>query len=182
MEKIIIIGAAAFLAITFIILYNRLVGLKQTRNNALADIDVQLKMRHDLIPNMVETVKKYTQHEKDIFENVATSRSQAMNAHNINDKIQAEAQLDGSLMKLMAVTENYPDLKADNSFNRLQAELSNTEKGIAAARRFFNNATAEYNTAIQLFPTNLVAKLSAFPEEKFFELDASEKMPVQVSF
>lgn len=184
MEHSLIIGLAiAALLLSFIaIKYNQLIALSQTRNNAFADVDVQLKVRHDLIPNLVETVKKYTQHEKDVFENVAIARSNAMGAQNVSDKINAEAGLDQALMKLLATTENYPQLKADESFARLQTELSNIEKNIAAARRFFNNATAEYNTAIQQFPSNLIAAMCQFKQENFFTIDDNQRASVQVAF
>lgn len=180
-----IIIALAVLLLGFAVLYNRLVALRQTRNNAFADIDVQLKLRHDLVPNLAETVKKYAAHEKSVFENVTQARSQAMQAQNIGDKSQAEAALGGSLMKLLAVAENYPELKADKNFASFQTQLSDIEKSVAASRRFFNNATAEYNSAIQQFPTLLVAKPLGFKEESFFDVGTDNRndldAPVAVS-
>lgn len=158
-----------------IVIYNRLVALRQTRLNAFADIEVQLNMRHDLIPNLVETVKGYASHEKGLLENVTQARSQAMQARNVNDKIGAEAALGGALMNLLAVAENYPDLKANENFGRLQSELSDIENKIAAARRFFNNATNEYNTGIEQFPAVILARMFGFGKEQFFEIDQAKR-------
>lgn len=186
MEKWILIAVAVVAVFYVVMLYNRIIALKQTRKNSFSDIDVQLKLRHDLIPNLVESVKGYIKHEKDILENVTTARSNAMRASSIEDKSRAESNLDGALMKLMAVSENYPELKADNTFNRFQTELSDVERSISAARRFFNNATAEYNTAIQQFPANILSGMFRFHEESFFELDEQQKQlaeqPVKVQF
>lgn len=176
----------AALAAYAVFLFNRLVALRQTRKNAFADIDVQLKLRHDLIPNLVATVKRYVQHEKTVFENVTNARASAMGARTIDEKGAAELSLGQSLMKLLAVAENYPELKADDTFNRFQSELAGIEKSIAAARRFFNNATAEFNTAMQQFLTNLVASMFGFQQEHFFAIDEDERRtfeaPVKVSF
>jgi LemA protein len=157
----------------FIILYNRLVALRQTRNNAFSDIDVQLKQRYNLVPQLVETVKGYAKHEKEVFENVTEARAQVGKAGDgsVQGRAKAEGILGGALMGLFAVAENYPDLKADQNFQRLMAELSDIENKLAAARRFFNSATSEYNTAIQQFPANLIAGKFGFGEEVFFELE-----------
>lgn len=170
MTSWIFIGVLVAAALFGVMIYNRLVALKQNRKNAFADIDVQLKMRHDLIPNLAEVVRKYAAHEKGVLENVTAARAQAMQAHSVNDKISAEKSLDGSLMKLMAVAENYPQLKADSTFNNFSDQLSDIEKTIAAARRFFNNATAELNAAIAQFPAVLIAPMLGFREEPFFDL------------
>ena len=170
----------------FIVLFNRIVALVQRRKNAFSDIDVQLKLRHDLIPNLVETVKGYATHEKSVMENVTAARATAMRGGPINERIKAEGALGAAMMNLMAVAENYPQLKADGSFQRLQGELSDIENKIAAARRFFNNATNEYNTSIAQFPAIILARMFGYKEEIFFELDAAEqqavKTPPKVSF
>ena len=174
------------LALFFIVLFNRIVALVQRRKNAFSDIDVQLKLRHDLIPNLVATVKGYAGHEKGVFESVTAARATAMRGGPINERIKSEAALGTAMMNLMAVAENYPQLKADGSFMRLHGELSDIENKIAAARRFFNNATNEYNTAIAQFPAVILARMFGYKEEIFFELDASEKQavstPPRVSF
>lgn len=153
-----------------IILYNRLVALRQTTRNAFADIDVQMKQRHDLIPNLVETVKGYAAHESTVFDKVTQARASAMRAGSMNEKGEAEAALSGALMQLFAVAENYPDLKANENFKQLQSELSDLENKIAAARRFFNNAIAEYNTAIEQFPAVLIARMMGFVAADMFSL------------
>ena len=185
----IILGALGIVGLGLIIIYNRLVALRQTRNNAFSDIDVQLKQRFDLVPNLVETVKGYASHEKTVFENVTNARAAVGRTNGLGaaaEHLRAEGALGGALMGLFAVAENYPQLKADSNFQQLQAELSDIENKIAAARRFFNSATAEYNTAIQQFPANLIAGPLGFNSELFFELAPGEaeavKTPVQVKF
>ncbi|MBI3440803.1 MAG: LemA family protein [Proteobacteria bacterium] len=176
------LGAAA---VFFIVLYNRIISLVQARKNAFSDIDVQLKLRHDLIPNLIETVKGYAAHEKGVLENVTAARASAMRGGSISDRVQSESALSAAMMQLMAVAENYPQLKADANFRQLQSELSDIENKIAAARRFFNNATNEYNTGIQQFPSVLVARLFGYKEEVFFELGAeaqAAQTPPKVSF
>ncbi len=164
------------LAVVFtIVLYNRLVALRQTRENAFSDISVQLKQRFDLIPNLVKTVKGYAKHEKEVFEQVTKMRAKVSDAKTDGEKLKAEGALGGALMNLFAVAENYPDLKADTNFLKLQDELSDIENKIAAARRFFNNATNELNTSVQQFPSNLIAKQFGFGVEEFFELDEAEE-------
>lgn len=162
------------LVVITIVLYNRLVALRQTRNNAFSDIDVQLKQRFDLVPNLVETVKGYASHEKEVFEQVTKMRAKVSDASTDGERLQAEGALGGALMNLFAVAENYPDLKADTNFLRLQDELSDLENKIAAARRFFNNATNEINTAVEQFPSNIIAKNFGFKTEEFFEMDEAE--------
>lgn len=172
-----IIGAIALLMMT---LYNRLVALRQTRNNAFSDIDVQLKQRFNLVPQLVETVKGYAKHEKEVFENVTNARAQVGAAKGAGgERVAAENMLGGALMGLLAVAENYPDLKADQNFQKLMSELSDIENKIAAARRFFNNATAEYNTATEQFPAVLIANSFGFQKEAFFELSETEAAAVQ---
>ena len=167
--------AVGVAALTLVTIYNRLVALRQRRENAYSDIDVQLKQRFDLIPNLVETVKGYASHEKETFENVTKARAGISEAGSQGQRLQAEKTLGGALMNLFAVAENYPELKADQNFQELQAELSDIENKIAAARRFFNNATSELNTAVQQFPANLVAGTFGFKTEEFYELDPAEE-------
>lgn len=178
MESWIVWVIVGVVALVLIMIYNRLVALVQRRKNAFADIDVQLKLRHDLIPNLVETVKGYAGHEKGVFEQVTAARASAMRGGAIDDRLKAEAGLGAAMMNLMAVAENYPQLKADQNFQQLQAELSDIENKIAAARRFFNSATNEYNTAVTQFPAVLIARMFGFKEELFFELSDAEKSDV----
>jgi LemA protein len=170
-----ILWAALGVAMLFVILYNRIIALRQTRRNAFSDIDVQLKLRYDLVPNLVETVKGYAAHEKNVLEQVTQARATAMKGGSLPERARAEGALGAAMMNLMAVAENYPQLKASDNFRQLQSDLSDIENKIAAARRFFNSATSEYNTGIQQFPAVLVARLFGFHEETFFELDAGEK-------
>jgi LemA protein len=160
-------------------IYNRIIALVQARKTALSDIDVQLKMRHDLVPNLVETVKGYAAHEKGVLENVTAARATAMQGGSVADRAKAEGALGSAMMNLMAVAENYPQLKADANFRQLQSDLSDIENKIAASRRFYNNATSEYNTAIKQFPAVLLSGVLGFHEEAFFEVDAAEKQAVQ---
>lgn len=169
------LGIIALVALFLVILYNRLVALRQNRKNAFADIDVQLKQRSDLIPNLVEAVKGYAGHEKGVLEQVTQARASAMNAGNLHDRVAAENKLSGAMMNLLAVAENYPDLKANQNFLSLQSELSDIENKLAAARRFFNNATDEYNTAAQQFPAVLIARMFGFGQEEYFGLSAEER-------
>lgn len=173
------LGIIGFIVVVLIFLYNRLVALRQTRNNAFSDIDVQLKQRYNLVPQLVETVKGYASHEKEVFENVTNARAQVGAAKGATgERVAAENVLGGALMGLLAVAENYPDLKADQNFQKLMNELSDLENKIAAARRFFNNATAEYNTATEQFPAVLIANAFGFQKEEFFELDEAEAAAV----
>ncbi len=172
--EIVIVLLAIILVLAFIavIIYNRLVALRQRRGNAFSDIDVQLKQRFNLVPQLVESVKGYAKHEKEVFENVTQARARVAGSNGQSgERVKAESLLGGALMGLLAVAENYPALQADQNFRQLMAELSDLENKIAAARRFFNNATAEYNTALQQFPANLIAARFGFREEPFFELD-----------
>lgn len=177
-----ILAGIGLVAVFFIFIYNRLVALRQTRNNAFADIDVQLKQRYDLIPNLVETVKGYATHEKDLLEKVTQARATAMHAGGASaERAAAENMLGGALMNLLAVAENYPDLKADANFRQLQGELSDIENKIAAARRFFNNATTEYNTASEQFPAVIVANMFGFKQETLFELDEGKRAEIEAA-
>ncbi len=169
MELLIAIGIVAAVVLFTIGLYNRLVALRQNRNNAFSDIDVQLKQRFDLVPSLVETVKGYANHEKSVFENITAARAGISQSLGTDERLKAEQKLGGALMNMLAVAENYPDLKADQNFQQLMSELSDIENKIAAARRFFNNATSEYNTAVQQFPSNLLAGTFGFHTEVFYE-------------
>lgn len=176
----------ALLVLFGVFSFNRLVALRQAWRRAYADIDVQLKQRHDLIPNLVETVKGYAAHESGVFTQVTQARAAAMRATTVPEKSAAEGALSGALANLFAVAENYPQLKANENFRALQDELTDLENKIAAARRFLNNAVAEYNTAIQQFPAALFAGIFGFEPAPMFELDAAEKAevkePPKVSF
>jgi LemA protein len=166
-------------------MYNSLITGRNRAQEAWADIDVQLKRRYDLIPNLVETVKGYAAHEKGVFENVTTARAAAMGATGLEAKGQAENQLAGALKSLFAVAEAYPDLKANQNFLGLQNELTDTEDKIQAARRFYNGNVRDFNTSIQKFPTNIFAGMLSFKAMEFFQLDetdAAAKQPVQVKF
>ncbi len=169
------------LGFTLAILFNRLVHLKNNRKQAFSDIDVGLKKRFDLIPNLVETVKGYAKHEKTIFEHITKLRSQGMQSENIEDIAQNENMLRGTLKSLFAVAEAYPDLQANTNFMQLQEELAEVENALAAARRFFNHATKEYNAVLQSFPTILIARLFGFQQEDFFEAKEEEKNNVTIS-
>ena len=163
--------------------YNRLVSLRNRVKEAWSDIEVQLKRRHDLIPNLVETVKGYATHEREVFEKVTEARTAALGAHTPKELGQAENMLTGTLKTLFAVAEAYPDLKASTNFVELQRELTDTEDKVQAARRFYNGNARDFNTAIESFPTNLVAKLGKFKAVEFFEIgEPGEREPVKVDF
>ena len=156
-------------------IYNNMVRLRNRRENAFADIDVQLKQRHNLVPQLVETVKGYATHEHELLMKITEARSAAMNASGINDKIAAEQNLSSALQGLKIAVENYPDLKANQNFLQLQEELSDIENKLAAARRFFNTATTEYNNAVEVFPANLVAANFGFARATFFDLGTENR-------
>jgi LemA protein len=166
----IVIGIVVLLVIWVISLYNSLVRLRNRRQNAFADIDVQLRQRHDLVPQLVETVKGYAAHEKEVFLKVTEARTAAMSAGTIDDKIKAEQNLTAALQGLKISVEAYPELKANQNFLQLQEELSDIENKLAASRRFFNGATTEYNNAVESFPGNLIARNFGFKREVFFDL------------
>ena len=163
------------LVIWLVSMYNGLVKLRNNRENAFANIDVQLKQRHDLIPQLVATVKGYAQHEKELLTRVTEARAAAMNATGINDKIQAENQLTSALAGLRVSLEAYPDLKANQNFLQLQNEISDIENKLAATRRFFNSATKELNNAVQTFPSNIIAGMFGFHKEPMFEVPQEER-------
>ncbi len=166
----VVIGAIVVVALWVISVYNSLVSLGQRVSQAFADIDVQLRQRHDLIPNLVETVKGYASHERGTLEAVVQARGAAMNAQGPQAQGAAEAQLSGALGKLIALAEAYPDLKANSNFQQLQIQLTDIENKLAAARRFFNNTVSEYNARIQQFPAALFAGMFGFTPRQFFDL------------
>jgi len=181
----IIIAVVVVLLVLFVILtYNALVKTRNRIDNAFSQIAVQLKRRHDLIPNLVETVKGYAAHEKGVFESVTQARANAINAQNADPAQQAQAEnvLSGALKSLFAVAEAYPDLKANENFLNLQEEITSTEDKIAYSRQFYNDSVLSYNNRIQSFPGNLVAGMGNFPEREYFEGDPDEQGPVAVQF
>jgi LemA protein len=178
-----IILAIVVVILVFVIgMYNNLVQLRVRTDSAWSDIDVQLKRRHDLIPNLVETVKGYAAHEKGTFENIARYRSAAMQATTPADKAVAENQLTGALRTLFAVAENYPQLKANEEFTQLQGSLSQTEDAIQNSRRYYNAVVRDLNTRIQTFPTNILAGMFGFQPRQFFEVAEADREPVAVKF
>jgi len=182
---IIILVIVVVLILIFISLYNRLVRLRNNRENAFADIDVQLRQRHDLIPQLVDAVKGYMKHERELLTEITNARAAAMKAGTINEKIDAEARLSRALGGIQVAVEAYPDLKASQNFMQLQEEISDVENKLAAARRFFNAATKELNIGVQVFPSNIVAGMFGFHKEPMFDLgERREEMeePPKVSF
>lgn len=171
---IIILVVVATLVIWAIAIYNSLVSLRNNRENAFANIDVQLKLRHDLIPQLVSVVKGYAGHEKNLLESVTAARAAAMNATTINDKIEAENALSTALAGLKVSVEAYPDLRANQNFLQLQGEISDVENKLAASRRYFNSTTRELNTSVQSFPAVLLAGMFGFHKEPMFEVPATE--------
>lgn len=182
----IILGVIALVVIVGIFIYNGLVQTKIRVEEAWSDITVQMKRRLDLIPNLIETVKGYAKHEKTIMEEVTKTRSEAMNAQGPKETAQAENMLEGALKSLFAVSENYPDLKADQNFKALQDELVDTEDKIQAARRFYNGAVRDLNIKIDTFPNMIFARPLGFKHREFFEVEESEKdavsKPTKVNF
>lgn len=172
---VILIIVIVLLAILAISLYNNLVRLRNNRENAFANIDVQLKQRHDLIPQLVATVKGYAQHERELLEAVTKARAAAVGATGVADKIQAENQLSSALAGLRVSLEAYPELKANQNFLQLQGEISDVENKLSATRRFFNSATREYNNACQTFPGNIFAGMFGFHTEPMFDIPREER-------
>lgn len=183
---LIIIIALALIILVLIVMYNSLVRMRNRKDEAWSDIAVQLKRRHDLIPNLVSTVKGYAAHEKETLEQVTEMRARALDASDVQGTIAAEDMLTKALKSIFAVAENYPDLKASANFVELQRELSDTENKIQAARRFYNNTVQDLNSGIQTFPKNIIAGIFHFQPADFFELAEEEKeaaeKPVDVSF
>lgn len=176
METWIIISIVVVLLFVWMIsIYNNLVKLRNNRENAFANIDVQLKQRHDLIPQLVATVKGYADHEKEVFQRVTEARAAAMNATGINEKVQTENALTSALAGLRVSLEAYPELKANQNFLQLQNEISDIENKLAAVRRFFNSATRELNNAVQTFPSNILANMFGFHTEPMFDIPKDER-------
>jgi len=170
-------------ALIFMAMYNKLVRLRNRIENAWAQIDVQLRRRYDLIPNLVETVKGYATHERELFEEVTQARASGEQAGTVQDQASAENQITAGLRRLIAVAENYPDLKANQNFLALQEELTGTESKIAFARQFYNDQVAILNTLIESFPSNIVARVFAYKQREFFEIDEiGARGPVTTTF
>jgi len=186
MAVLIVVGILVLLVFWVIGLYNGLVKLRNRRQNAFADIDVQLRQRHDLVPQLVDTVKGYATHERELLTKITEARSAAMAATSIDDKIAAEQKLTTALQGLKVQVEAYPDLKANQNFLQLQEELSDIENKLAASRRFFNGATTEYNNKVESFPGNLIARNFGFKREVMFDLgvDGRKQMeePPKIQF
>ena len=179
MVILIVVGVIVLIVFWLISLYNGLVRLRNRRQNAFADIDVQLRQRHDLVPQLVDTVKGYASHEKELLLKVTEARTAAMAATTIDGKIVAEQQLSSALAGLKVQVEAYPDLKANQNFLQLQEELSDIENKLAAAQRFFNAATTEYNNSVESFPSNLVAKNFGFNREIMFDLGTDTRKQME---
>lgn len=184
MITVIILVVLAVLVIAFIAMYNGLVRANVRTDEAWSDITVQLKRRLDLIPNLIETVKGYAKHEKEVFENVTKARANTLNAEGVAETAKAENQFEQALKSLFAVSENYPQLRATENFQQLQAELVDTEDKIQAARRFYNGAARDLNIKIKVFPTNMFASMLGFKEREFYETEdlATAQQPVDVKF
>src|SRR3989344_5875872 len=179
---LIILVIVVAIALWLIAVFNGLIKLKNRTQEAFSDIDVQLKRRHDLIPNLIETVKGYARHEQQVFERVTAARTAAISAQGVAEKSQAENMLSQTLKSIFAVAENYPALKASQNFLQLQDELSDTENKIQAARRFYNGNVRDFNISLEAFPSNLVASLLGFKKFEFFEADGEERENVKVKF
>lgn len=175
MTLIIVLVAVALIALWLVSLYNRLVSLRNNRENAFANIDVQLKQRYDLVPQLVATVKGYATHEREVLERVTAARAAAMGAQSVNDKIMADNALTSALAGLKVSLEAYPYLKANQNFLQLQTEIADIENKLAATRRFFNSTTRELNTAVQAFPSNLIAGMFGFHKEPMFEIAQEDR-------
>ncbi len=179
---IILVVVLVLLALYVIASYNGLVSLRNRIENAWAQIDVQLKRRYDLIPNLVETVKGYASHERETLDAVIQARNVGMSAQGPHDQAEAENMLSGALKSLFALSEAYPDLKANQNFAQLQEELTGTEGRIAYARQFYNDTVYRYNTKVQSFPANILANMFRFSEREYFQADDESRGPTQVSF
>ena len=178
----IILTVVAAVVLWLIFVFNRLITLRNRTQEAFSDIDVQLKRRHDLIPNLIETVKGYATHERELFERVTKARANAISAQGVAEKSKAENMLSETLKSIFAVAENYPDLKASQNFLQLQDELSDTENKIQAARRFYNGNVRDFNIQIEVFPNNMIAGMLGFKKFDFFEAGEAERENVTVKF
>lgn len=172
---LVIVAILVLIGVWLVSMYNSLVKLRNNRENAYANIDVQLKQRHDLIPQLVNTAKGYAAHEKTVFEEVTKARSAAMSANTVNEKVIAENQLSNALAGLKVTLEAYPQLQADKLFIKLQSEIADIENKLAAVRRFFNSATKELNNAVQTFPSNIIAGMFGFQKEPMIEIPQQER-------
>lgn len=179
MGFVIFLVVIGIIVLWMVSLYNRLVSLRNRRQNAFADIDVQLRQRHDLVPQIVESVKGYAGHEREVLQKITEARAGAMAARSIEDKISAEQQLTSALQGLKVQVEAYPDLKANKNFLQLQEELSDIENKLAASRRFFNGATTEYNNAVETFPSNMIAGNFGFKREILFDLGTERRQGME---
>jgi LemA protein len=180
---IVVVAIIVIAALAFILIRNGLIASRNRVDEAWSGIDVQLKRRHDLVPNLVETVKGYATHEREVFEKATKARADAMSARGVNETASAEQQLTGAITDLRAVAENYPQLRATENFQQLTRNLSELEDEIQASRRIYNSNVQSYNTKIQQFPSSIVANQGGFTEREFFEIqDAAEREPVAVSF
>lgn len=183
MEWLIVVVVLAVLAMWVVGMYNGLVRLRNQVRNAWSQIDVQLKRRHDLIPNLIETAKGYMKHERETLEEITNARAQAMDAKSVGETAKAEGQLQGALSKFYLVVENYPDLKANQNFLSLQEELTSTENKVGFSRQFYNDQVMQYNNRIESVPTNIVAGMFGFDKSEFFELESpAERAVPKVSF
>jgi LemA protein len=180
---LIIIGVVVVLGLAFVLIRNSMIGSRNRVDEAWSGIDVQLKRRHDLVPNLVETVKGYATHEQQVFEKTTRARAEAMQAASVQSTQDAEAKLSGALTELRAVAEQYPDLRATENFQQLQRDLTEIEDEIQASRRIYNSNVQAYNTKIQIFPNSIVAGIGGFDAREFFEVGTpAEREPVQVNF
>ena len=180
---LIIVGLLILVGLIYVFVRNNMVSLRNRVDEAWSGIDVQLKRRHDLVPNLVETVKGYATHESEVFEKATKARAEAMSARGVNETAQAEGQLSGALTDLRAVAENYPQLRATENFQQLSRNLSELEDEIQASRRIYNSNVQAYNTKIQIFPNSVIANQGGFTPREFFEIDdATERDPVAVDF
>jgi LemA protein len=180
---IVVVAIVAFMIIFVIGVYNGLITLRNRSDNAWAQVDVQLRRRYDLIPNLVETVKGYAKHEREVFQKVTEARARAIDAGTVREQGEAENMLTGALKSLFAVVENYPDLKANQNFLMLQEELAGTEGKIAYARQFYNDNVMKFNLKQQVFPSNIIANMFNFKEKEYFEIEEPEaRRPVEVKF
>ncbi len=178
----ILVIVALILGLLFVIIYNSLIKQRNRVENAWAQIEVQLKRRHDLIPNLLETVKGYAKHEKNLFENITKARTAVMSANNVKETAEASNYLSSTLKSLFAVAENYPDLKANQNFLQLQKDLLEAEDKIAYARQFYNDTVMKYNISIQTIPTNIIASLTGFQKKELFETAQTEREVPKVEF
>jgi len=178
----VILGLVIVIALIIAVVYNGLIGTRNRADNAWSQIDVQLKRRADLIPNLLETVKGYAKHEREVFTQVTQARAAIMGAKTVKEAEQADNMMTGALKSLFAVAENYPQLRANENFMQLQEELSGTESKIAFARQFYNDSVLEYNNQVQMFPSNIVAGMFSFRLKDFFQIEAAEKAVPKVSF